>query len=591
MGLARCRGGGKATVTSVTSMPGLIPPYGGTLTELLVDAGRAAALRAAARDWPSWTLTPRQLADVELLLNGGFSPLSGFMARADYESVCQRMRLANGTLWPIPITLDVPEGVADGLQDGDRLALRDLDGTLVAALRVEEVWSPDLEREAQAVYGTTDGAHPGVVHLRTATHPRYVGGRLEGLQLPAHYDFVELRHTPSSLRQEFLRRGWARIVAFQTRNAMHRAHYELTVRAAAQAGAHLLIHPVVGLSKPGDVDHFTRVRCYKALLPTYPAETTILSLLPLAMRMAGPREAVWHAIIRRNYGCTHLIVGRDHAGPGADSTGRPFYGPNDAQALLASHAGELGLTPVCFPEVVYVEALGRYLPADEVPSGARPLSLSGSEVRARLARGAEIPSWYTPPAVAEELARSYPPRDRQGCTIFFTGLSGSGKSTIAHVLQMLLLEIGGRRVSVLDGDLVRRLLSSGLGFSRADRDLNIQRIGFVAAEITKNGGFAICAPIAPFDATRKEVRRLVESVGGFVLVHLATALHVCEARDRKGLYSKARAGLVEEFTGISSPYEAPADAEIVIDTETVPAAEAAARIVGFLRQEGYLHPE
>ncbi|HHQ47850.1 MAG TPA: bifunctional sulfate adenylyltransferase/adenylylsulfate kinase, partial [Acidobacteria bacterium] len=412
--------------------------------------------------------------------------------------------------------------------------------------------------------------------------------RLEGIQLPPHYDYQPLRPTPAELRAQFARLGWRKIVAFQTRNPMHRAHQELTLRAAREVEANLLIHPVVGMTKPGDVDHYTRVRCYQAILPRYPKHTVKLALLPLAMRMGGPREALWHAIIRKNYGCTHLIVGRDHAGPGSDSSGTPFYGPYDAQELVRRHEEELGVAMVPFKMMVYVEEKDGYMPVDEVPEGVRTLSISGTELRQRLAEGREIPSWFTYPEVAEELRRSHPPRHRQGFTVFFTGLSGAGKSTIANALLVKLLEMGGRPVTLLDGDIVRKNLSSELGFSKEHRDLNIRRIGFVASEITKNGGIAICAPIAPYDAVRKEVREMIAPLGGFVLVHVATPLEVCEQRDRKGLYAKARAGIIKEFTGISDPYEAPEDAEVVIDTTDMSPEEAAQAILLHLEREGYV---
>lgn len=565
----------------------LITPHGGTLVNLIVDAPRTVELRAASRDWPSWDLTPRQLCDLELLLNGGFSPLRGFITRTDYEQVCGDMRLSDGTLWPMPITLDVPEGFAEALSAGVRLALRDPEGVMLAVLTVEDIWSPDREAEAEAVFGTTRREHPGVHYLLGQAHPVYVGGRLEGVQLPVHYDYRSLRHTPAELRIEFARRGWRRVVAFQTRNPMHLAHQELTLRAAKEVEASLLIHPVVGITKPGDVDHYTRVRCYKALLPRYPKDTAMLSLLPLAMRMAGPREAVLHAIIRKNYGCTHLIVGRDHAGPGKDSSGREFYGPYDAQEFILKHEQELvGVVP--FKTMVYVEDQGKHMPVDELPPGARTLTISGTELRARLAEGREIPEWFTFPEVAAELRRSHPPRCRQGFTVFLTGLSGSGKSTIANVLLVKFLEMGGRPVTLLDGDLVRKHLSSELSFSKEHRDINIRRIGFVASEITKNGGIAICAPIAPYDAVRKAVRRMIEPLGGFVLVYVSTPLEVCEERDRKGLYAKARAGIIKEFTGISDPYEPPEDADVIIDTSETTPQGAAHKVILHLEKEGYV---
>ena len=566
----------------------LIAPHGGTLVNLTVDPARAEAIKTESRDWVSHDVTPRQLCDLELLLNGGFSPLAGFMTSSDHASVCADMRLADGTLWPMPITLDVPEATVEKLEVGGHLALRDAEGVMLAVLHVEDLRRPDREAEAQAVFGTTNPEHPGVAHLVDRTDPVYVGGRLEGLQPVSHYDYKELRHTPVELRAAFAKLGWTKVVAFQTRNPMHRAHQELTLRAAKEVEANLLIHPVVGMTKPGDVDHYTRVRCYEALLPRYPQKTAMLSLLPLAMRMGGPREAVWHAIIRKNHGCTHLIVGRDHAGPGSDSNGTPFYGPYDAQELLSAHEAELGVAMVPFKLMVFVEDTDSYMPIDEVPEGSRKLNLSGTELRDRLAQGKEIPDWFTFPPVAEELKRSHPPRHQQGFALLFTGLSGSGKSTIANVLLVKLLEMGGRSVTLLDGDLVRKNLSSELGFSREHRDINIRRIGYVASEITKNGGVAICAPIAPFDAVRKQVRAMVAPYGGFMVVHVATSLEVCEQRDRKGLYAKARAGIIKEFTGISDPYEAPEDAEITLDAAELTAEEAAQQIILHLEKEGYV---
>ena len=566
----------------------LIEPHGGVLVELIGDRERASELNERSRDWPSWNLTPRQLCDLELLMTGAFSPLRGFLTRSDYESVCESMRLEDGTLWPIPIMLDVPEQMTTELGPGASLALRDPEGVMLAVLHVEDIWKSDRSAEARAVFGTTDLEHPGVAYLVQNTYEYYVGGRIEGIQLPLHYDFRTLRRTPSELRGEFARLGWRRVVAFQTRNPMHRAHQELTLRAAKEVEANLLLHPVVGLTKPGDVDHYTRVRCYEALLPRYPLNTAKLSLLNLAMRMAGPREAIWHAIIRKNHGCTHLIVGRDHAGPGVDSGGKSFYGPYDAQDLLREHEEELGVRMVPFRLMVYVEDKDQYLPIDEVPEGARTLSISGTELRERLADGRELPEWFTFREVADELRRTHPPRHRQGFTVFFTGLSGSGKSTIANALLVKLLEMGGRPVTLLDGDIVRTHLSSELGFSKEHRDINIRRIGFVASEITKNGGIALCAPIAPYDSVRKEVRAMIEPVGGFVLIHVATPLEVCEGRDRKGLYAKARAGIIQEFTGISDPYEVPQDAELTIDTSDMTADEAAQRVVLHLEKEGYV---
>jgi len=554
-----------------------------------VPAARAAELKAHSKDWPSWDLTARQLCDLELLMSGGFSPLRGFMNRTDYEGVCHNMRLANGTLWPMPITLDVTEEFAKKLTPGSsKIALRDPEGVMLAVLSVEDVWQPDRKAEAQSVFNSTSPAHPGADYAINKSNFWYVGGKIEEFQPPSHYDFRSLRLTPADLRAEFGRLGWTKVVAFQTRNPMHRAHVELTMRAAKQVEANLLIHPSVGMTKPGDVDYFVRTRCYQLLLSKYPKGTVELAMLPLAMRLGGPREAVWHGLIRKNHGCTHFIVGRDHAGPGKDTDGKPFYGPYDAQELFKKHEQEIGVTMVPFQMMVYLQNEDRYVPSDEVPKGAKILDISGTELRQRLNEGREIPAWFTYPEVVHELRRSYPPRHKQGVTIFFTGLSGSGKSTIANALITKFLEMGGRPVTLLDGDLVRKNLSSELGFSKEHRDINIRRIGYVASEITKNGGIAICAPIAPYEATRKAVRQMIEPFGGFVLVHAATSIEVCEQRDRKGLYAKARAGIVKEFTGISDPYEAPTDAEVVIDTAKLSPEEAAQTILLHLEREGFV---
>jgi sulfate adenylyltransferase len=575
-------------LTAATSH--LIPPHGGELVQLIAQPERIAELKSHSKEWPSWDLTARQLCDLELLVTGGFSPLRGFMARADYEGVCHNMRLANGTLWPMPITLDVTEEFAKKLTPGtSKVALRDPEGVMLAVLNVEEVWQPDRKAEAEAVFASTSPAHPGADYAINKSNPWYVGGKIEATQIPSHYDFRSLRLTPAEVRAEFARVGWRKVVAFQTRNPMHRAHVELAFRAAKQVEANLLIHPVVGMTKPGDVDYYTRVRCYQLLLSKFPQSTAKLSLLPLAMRMGGPREAIWHALIRKSHGVTHFIVGRDHAGPGSDpATKKPFYGPYEAQEVFKKHEADIGVTMVPFNMMVYLEDQDKYVPDDEVRKGDRVLNISGTELRQRLNEGREIPAWFTYPEVVAELRRSFPPRHKQGVTIFFTGLSGSGKSTIANVLMTKFLEMGGRPATMLDGDLVRKNLSSELGFSKEHRDINIRRIGYVASEITKNGGIAICAPIAPYDATRKYVRQLIEPYGGFILVHIATTVEVCEQRDRKGLYAKARAGILKEFTGISDPYEVPADAEVTINTGELSAEEAAQEIILHLEREGFI---
>ncbi len=563
-------------------------PHGGTLKDLYLDEASAEREQAAAGDFPVWSLTARQLCDLDLLANGAFSPLEGFLNESDYRSVCSTLRLANGVLWPIPICLDVSEAFAETLTTGERIALRDPEGVLLATMDVEDIYRPDKTAEAQQVYGTTDETHAGVAYLMHTAGPVYLGGRIHGVEPRTHYDFKLLRDTPSELRGRFRKLGWRRVVAFQTRNPLHRAHQELTFRAAREVQANLLIQPVVGMTKPGDIDHFTRVRCYEHILDEYPEQTTTLSLLNLAMRMAGPREALWHAIIRKNYGCTHFIVGRDHAGPGDDANGEPFYGPYEAQELYREHEAELDIAMVPFRMMVYAENRAQYVPADETTKDDKVLNISGTEFRRRLREGLDIPEWFSYAKVVEELRRAYPPRHRQGFTVFFTGLSGSGKSTVANALMVKLMEDGRRPVTLLDGDVVRQHLSSELTFSKEHRDVNIRRIGFVASEITRNGGIAVCAPIAPYAATRRAVRDMVSACGGFLEVHVSTPLEECERRDRKGLYKLARAGKIPEFTGISDPYEVPEAPEETIDTTELTPDLAAHRIVLKLESMGFL---
>src|SRR5918996_1550039 len=457
----------------------LITPYGGRLVNLLVSEEEGKELVAKASRFPSIQLSPRSLCDLELLAVGAFSPLDRFMGKEDYDRVLAEMRLEDGTLFPIPITL--PVASLSGLEKGKDIALCNAQNELIAVMALEEIYSWDLAREATQVLGSTDVRHPLVAEMQTWGNT-YISGPLRVVHLPKHYDFVDLRLTPKQVRDIFEGLGYHEIVAFQTRNPIHRAHEELTKRAAAAINGALLIHPVVGMTKPGDIDHYTRVRIYQKVLGRYPHNTAALALLPLAMRMGGPREAVWHAIIRKNHGCTHFIVGRDHAGPGSDSSGNAFYGPYDAQELLRSFEGELGVQMVDFKMIVYVKELDAYVPEDEVPPGATALNLSGTQLRRRLSDGREIPDWFTFPEISRELRRTFAPRHKQGMTVFFTGLSGAGKSTIANVLMIKLLEMGGRPVTLLDGDLVRKHLSSELGFSKEHRDINIRRIGYVASE-------------------------------------------------------------------------------------------------------------
>ena len=558
------------------------------IPELYVSSDSAQKLKLQAASLPSWDLTARQVCDLELLMNGGFFPLKGFQSEEDYNGTVENMRTADGTLWPIPVTLDVSEKFAEGVAPGQDIALRDQEGVILAILSITDKWVPNKANEAAKVFGADDLAHPAVNYLHNVAGPVYLGGPITGIQQPMHYDFKARRDTPNELRAFFRKMGWRRIVAFQTRNPLHRAHQELTFRAAKEAEANLLIHPVVGMTKPGDVDHFTRVRCYEAVLDQYPASTTHLSLLNLAMRMGGPREALWHAIIRKNHGLTHFIVGRDHAGPGKNSQGQDFYDPYAAQTLVAEHQKEIGIEMVDFKQMVYVQEKAQYYPVDEVPAGSTVLDISGTELRRRLREGLEIPDWFSFPQVVQELRRTSPPRAKQGFTVFFTGLSGSGKSTIANALMVKLMEMGGRPVTLLDGDVVRKHLSSELGFSKEHRDINIKRIGYVASEITKNGGIAICAPIAPYTATRRAVREMIEAYGAFIEVHVATSIEECERRDRKGLYKLAREGKIKEFTGISDPYEAPTKAELVVNTEGAEVDYCAQQVILKLESMGLI---
>ena len=558
--------------------------------ELFVPSAQQTALKQHAANLPSWDLTPRQICDLELLMNRGFYPLTGFMSQQDYQSVVAEMRLADGALWPMPITLDVGEEFAEALKIGDEVALRDEEGVILAILHLSDKWVADKSAEAIHVFGADDMAHPAVAYLHNQAGNVYLGGKITGLQAPTHYDFKQYRYSPNELKHQFQKLGWHKIVAFQTRNPLHRAHQELTFRAARDVGANLLIHPVVGMTKPGDVDHFTRVRCYESVLDKYPSSTTEMGLLNLAMRMAGPREAVWHGLIRKNHGCTHMIIGRDHAGPGKNSQGDDFYDPYAAQALFREHQEEIGLEMVDFKNLVYVQERAQYEEEDAITDkdNVTILSLSGTELRRRLNEGLDIPDWFSFEEVVTQLRASHPPLANQGFTLLFTGLSGSGKSTIANAVRTKLMEMGGRPVTLLDGDIVRKNLSSELGFSREHRDLNVRRIGFVASEITKNRGIAICAPIAPYAQTRQAVRQDIEAHGAFIEIHVATSLEECERRDRKGLYQLARQGKIKEFTGISDPYEAPESPELRLETEGVDVDYCAQQVILKLEQLGLI---
>lgn len=572
-------------------------PHGGILKDLVVrDAPIQEQLIQEASTLPDVILTERQLCDLELILNGGFSPLEGFMGQADYQSVVTNMRLADGALWPMPITLDVSSQQVETLklQAGSRITLRDpRDDNALAILTISDLYKPNKEAEALHVFGSNDLAHPAISYLSKNVQDVYVGGKVQCVSRPKYYDYVALRFTPAELRQQFNKLAWRKVVAFQTRNPMHRAHRELTVRAARQRQANVLIHPVVGMTKPGDVDHYTRVRVYTSLMPRYPNGMAQLALLPLAMRMGGPREAVWHAIIRKNFGVTHFIVGRDHAGPGKDSSGKDFYGPYDAQTLVTKYAGELGIEMVPFQMMTYLPSTDEYQPIDEVPAGTQTLDISGTELRKRLRTGAAIPDWFSYESVVKTLRESYPPKTKQGFTIFLTGLYNSGKDDIARALQVKFNEQGGRSVSLLLGETVRSELSSDLGFTREDRDKNIQRIAFVAAELTRAGAAVIAAPIAPYESSRKAAKETIQKTGGsgnFFLVHISTPLQVCEATDRRGNYAKARAGQIKGFTGVDDPYEIPSDDQVNlrVDLTKMTVAEAVHSIVLLLEADGLI---
>ena len=547
------------------------------------------ALEQKAISLPAIALTAREVSDLEQIMVGGFAPLRGFMTKAQYDTVLRDMRLPSealakeGPLFPIPVTLAV-SGEVRLPQLGGEVSLTDEYGNVLAIMAVESVWDADPKAETRAVYGTEDPAHAGVAMLLERGAKKYVGGTVTGIKLPVRQDFKELRKTPRQLREHFKKIGAQKVIAFQTRNPVHRAHYEIMTRAAAMHGAHLLLHPVVGGTKEGDIDYISRVRAYKRLKQVRLTSNATLALLELSMRMAGPREALWHALVRRNYGATHFIVGRDHAGPGADRTGASFYPPFAAQELVQKHEAELGMTIVAAPEFAYSAGKQLYLPAEEIVPEDRK-TISGTQLRAALRRGEALPDWFSFPEVLEELARAARlEHARRGVTIFFTGLSGAGKSTVAHVLHTKLLEESDRQITLLDGDIVRRHLSKELGFSREDRDENIMRIGYVASEVTRHGGIAICAAIAPYEAARARNRARIGKIGAYIEVYVSTPLSTCVERDPKGLYRKALSGGLRGVTGIDDPYEAPRTAEITIDTKEISAEDAADTILAYLRK-------
>lgn len=578
------------TIRVVTNkIVALIKPYGGKLKELYLSPAEATAEKVRARDYPSWDMTPQQLCDVELLLNGGFSPLEGFMGRTDYECVLGKMRLSDGTLWPVPITLEVDEPFAQQVNAGDSIALRDATGALIAVMEISDLWLPGKVSETAKGVDANKAPQPVWNYEYPQSGRICVGGKLKGFEPPGHYDFSRYRNSPTELRALFQKMGWRRIVALQTTGPLYRAHMESVYRVAEQMQANLLIQPVVGEDKPGDNSHYSRVRCYEHIVKESPEQMTALSLLPLASRYAGPREAMWRAIICRNYGCTHLVISQDHIDLAHNRREAGSY-DRESYDLVNQHQNELGVEMVPLQAMAYVQERSQHIPVDQINEGETILNITGAEFRSRLDAGLDIPAWFSYQGVVEELRKAHPPHHKQGFTLFLTGLSGAGKSTIANALTVKLMEIGGRSVSLLDGDIVRKHLSSELGFSREHRNINILRIGYVASEITKSGGIAICAPIAPYAATRREVRNMISPLGGFVEVYVATPLETCEERDRKGLYAKARAGLIKEFTGISDPYEAPENPELTVDTRECTPDEAVHQIILKLEQMGFIKP-
>jgi sulfate adenylyltransferase len=562
--------------------------HGNAPVNLLVDFERATLLKKISTDLASITLDDRQLCDFELLTTGAFSPLTGFMNRSNYESVLDRMKLQDDILWPVPVCLDISETAARSLEAGQSVVIRDPEGFFLAIMHVNDIWKPDKKKEAELLYGTADRSHPGVAGLFGVAGEYYIGGDLEVLNLPLHFDFKQLRMTPPEVRAVSRKLGWNRMVGFHTANTMHRPEFEMAIRAMQKSRANLLLLPGVSMTGPGDFDYYTRVRCYRHIVDYFPPESVLLSLLPISSRMAGPRDALLQCIIGKNYGCTHFIIGHRHADPGGQNGTAPFYDSEATQSFVRESAAELGVAVIPFDELVYLPFEDEFLPKDEVEKETETISLSSLDIRERIRTGRKIPRWASFPEVVGELKKAYPPPARQGFTVFFTGLSGAGKSTIARVLYAKMLEIGKRPVTLLDGDIVRQNLSNELSFSKEHRDINVRRIGFVASEITKNRGVAICAPIAPYAATRAEIRANIEAAGGFIEVHVATPLEICEKRDRKGMYAKARAGLIKGYTGIDDPYEIPEAPEVRIDTADKTPDEAAQEILIFLGQKRFI---
>ena len=561
----------------------MIEPHGKTLVSFHLSADELSEYSELSNKTASLTLSLKQQCDLEMIANGAFSPLSTFNNQKDYEEILLNNKLSNGLVWPIPIVLDVPDQFLKSLDKNEYISLRNAEGFLLAILKVNEFWAPDKKEEANSVFKSNDPNHPGVDYLFNHTNNNYISGELVPIQSNKYFDFTHLRKSPQEVRDFFRLNNWKDVIAFQTRNPMHRAHYELTKLAMDEHNSKLLIHPVIGMSKPGDIDHFTRVKCYQHIIKYYPENSVELSLINLAMRMAGPKEALWHAIIRKNYGCNRIIIGRDHAGPGVNAEGKPYYQPYDAQELIAQYQEELEIKMVPFKEMVFAKNKKTFLPLDKIEQDDPIEKLSGTQFKEFLQQRTEIPNWYSFPEVIHELRKRFPKLHNQGLTVFFTGLSGAGKSTLANAIMYKLMETEDRPITLLDGDIVRQHLSSELGFSKEDRDIHVKRIGYVASEITKHGGVAICAPIAPYSNTRKVVRNMIDEVGSFVEIHVATPLSVCEERDTKGLYKQARAGKILDFTGVSDPYEEPENPEITVDTSDITVEESSALILDKLR--------
>lgn len=536
-----------------------------------------------------WILTDRQFCDCEMILDGSFHPLDRFMTYDDYNLVMEKMRLQSGELFPIPIVLDISEEFSQNLEINESIILCNKEGFKIAQMKIASIWKPDLHKEANIVYKTNDSKHPAVSYLLNSSNEIYIGGKIESIIKFKHYDYNKYRLTPKEVKNRFKKMGWEKIIAFQTRNPLHKAHVEMTFRAMKDFKANLFLHPVIGQTKPGDIDHYTRVRCYEHVMKKYPDNKALLALLPLSMRMGGPREALLHAIIRKNYGCSHIIIGRDHAGPGFNKNRDPFYGPYEAQDLVKEFESEIGIKMIPFKLMVYIPKDNSYRELESLNVNTKFKTISGTELRNRLDAGKRIPKWFSYPEVALELKKSIPPRNKKGLTVFFTGLSGSGKSTLANGLLVKLLEENDRAITLLDGDIVRTHLSSELGFSKHHRSLNVRRIGYVASEITKHGGVAICAPIAPYEDDRKKNRELISKFGGYIEVYVSTSLEKCEERDSKGLYKLARAGKVKKFTGVSDPYEKPKNAEISINSDgRVPPRVLIKKIIAKIIELGYL---